>query len=171
MEINDEIPLKDIAYSLSINSEKPIQFSIVADTAVDLMMKIELVLLGIETKDTFTVSKKEGKVAFTFPGQGSQRINMARDLFVVFPAMRQIIDNYPELEKVVFPSTTFSEADLKQQKETIKDTRLAQPLLGIVDLALAKFLESLGIIPDMLAGHSYGELPALCSQAYLQKIN
>lgn len=162
LEINDEIPLKDIAYSLSINSEKPIQFSIVADTAVDLMMKIELVLLGIETKDTFTVSKKEGKVAFTFPGQGSQRINMARDLFVVFPAMRQIIDNYPELEKVVFPSTKFNEADLKQQKETIKDTRLAQPLLGIVDLALAKFLESLGIIPDMLAGHSYGELPALC---------
>ncbi|WP_068944047.1 type I polyketide synthase [Chryseobacterium timonianum] len=162
LEINDEIPLKDIAYSLSIHSEKPIQFSIVADTAVDLMMKIELVLLGIETKDTFTVSKKEGKVAFTFPGQGSQRINMARDLFVVFPAMRQIIDNYPELEKVVFPSTTFNEADLKKQKETIKDTRLAQPLLGIVDLALAKFLESLGIIPDMLAGHSYGELPALC---------
>ena len=162
LEINDEIPLKDIAYSLSISSEKPIQFSIVADTAVDLMMKIELVLLGIETKDTFTVSKKEGKVAFTFPGQGSQRINMARDLFVVFPAMRKVIDNYPELEKVVFPSTTFNEADLKQQKETIKDTRLAQPLLGIVDLALAKFLESLGIIPDMLAGHSYGELPALC---------
>ncbi|MFC3756434.1 beta-ketoacyl synthase N-terminal-like domain-containing protein [Chryseobacterium tructae] len=162
LEINDEIPLKDIAYSLSIGSEKPIQFSIVADTAVDLMMKIELVLLGIETKDTFTVSKKEGKVAFTFPGQGSQRINMARDLFVVFPAMRKVIDNYPELEKVVFPSTTFNEADLKQQKETIKDTRLAQPLLGIVDLALAKFLESLGIIPDMLAGHSYGELPALC---------
>lgn len=162
LEINDGIPLKDIAYSLSISSEKPIQFSIVADTAEDLMMKLELVLLGIETKDTFTVNKKEGKVAFTFPGQGSQRINMARDLFVVFPAMRKIIDNYPELEKVVFPSTTFNEADLKQQKETIKDTRLAQPLLGIVDLALAKFLESLGIIPDMLAGHSYGEIPALC---------
>ncbi|MBP2616611.1 type I polyketide synthase [Chryseobacterium jejuense] len=162
LDINDEIPLKHIAYSLSIVSEKPIQFSIVADTAVDLMMKIELVLVGIETKDTFTVSKKEGKVAFTFPGQGSQRINMARDLFVVFPAMRKIIDNYPELEKVIFPSTTFNEADLKKQKETIKDTRLAQPLLGIVDLALAKFLESLGIIPDMLAGHSYGELPALC---------
>ncbi|WP_185265037.1 type I polyketide synthase [Chryseobacterium indologenes] len=162
LEINDGIALKDIAYSLSINSEKPIQFSIVADTAEDLMMKLELVLLGIETKDTFTVNKKEGKVAFLFPGQGSQRINMARDLFVVFPAMRSLIDQYPELEKVVFPSTTFDEAALKQQKETIKDTRLAQPLLGIVDLALAKFLESLEIVPDMLAGHSYGELPALC---------
>ncbi|MBL1220264.1 SDR family NAD(P)-dependent oxidoreductase [Chryseobacterium sp. L7] len=162
LETNDEIPLKNIAYSLAVGSEKPVQLSIVGDTVEDLMMKIELVLLGIETKDTFTVNKKEGKVAFLFPGQGSQRINMARDLFVAFPSMRNLIDSYPELEKVVFPSAVFNEAALKQQKETIKDTRLAQPLLGIVDMALAKFLKSLDIVPDMLAGHSYGELPALC---------
>lgn len=162
LEINDDISLKDIAYSLTVGSEKPIQLSIVADTAEDLMMKIELVLFGIETKDTFIVNKRAGKVAFLFPGQGSQRINMARDLFVVFPAIRNLIENHPELEKVVFPSTTFDADALKKQKETIKDTRLAQPILGIVDLALAKLLQLMGIVPDMVAGHSYGELPALC---------
>ncbi len=162
LEVNDSIALKDIAYSLATSSEKQVQLSIIADTAEHLMMNIELALSGIESKDTFTVNKKEGKVAFLFPGQGSQRINMARDLFVAFPEMRKLIDSYPELEKVIFPSKTFNEIDLKQQKETIKDTRLAQPLLGIVDLALAKFLQSIGIVPDMLAGHSYGELPALC---------
>lgn len=162
LEVNDSIALKDIAYSLATSSEKQVQLSIVADTAEHLMMNIELALSGIESKDTFTVNKKEGKVAFLFPGQGSQRINMARDLFVAFPEMRKLIDAYPELEKVIFPSKTFDDATLKQQKETIKDTRLAQPLLGIVDLALAKFLQSIGIVPDMLAGHSYGELPALC---------
>lgn len=162
LEINDSIALKDIAYSLAIHSEKQVQLSIVADTAEHLMMNIELALSGIESKNTFTINKKEGKVAFLFPGQGSQRINMARDLFVAFPEMRKLIDSYPELEKVIFPSKTFDELTLKQQKETIKDTRLAQPLLGIVDLALAKFLQSIGIVPDMLAGHSYGELPALC---------
>ncbi|MCE3076200.1 type I polyketide synthase [Chryseobacterium gwangjuense] len=162
LEINDSISLKNIAYSLAISSEKQVQLSIVADTAEHLMMNIELALSGIESKDTFTINKKEGKVAFLFPGQGSQRINMARDLFVAFPEMRKLIDSHPELEKVLFPSRTFDETTLKQQKETIKDTRLAQPLLGIVDLALAKFLQSIGIVPDMLAGHSYGELPALC---------
>ncbi|WEK70392.1 MAG: SDR family NAD(P)-dependent oxidoreductase [Candidatus Chryseobacterium colombiense] len=162
LEVNDSIALKDIAYSLATYSEKQVQLSIVADTSEHLMMNIELALSGIESKDTFTVNKKEGKVAFLFPGQGSQRINMARDLFVAFPEMRKLIDAYPELEKVIFPSKTFDDTTLKQQKETIKDTRLAQPLLGIVDLALAKFLQSIGIVPDMLAGHSYGELPALC---------
>ncbi|MBB6370592.1 type I polyketide synthase [Chryseobacterium shigense] len=162
LEVNDTISLKDIAYSLAVGSEKPIQLSIVADTAEHLMMNIELALSGIESKDTFTVNKHDGKVAFLFPGQGSQRINMARDLFVAFPAMRELIGRYPELEKVVFPPAVFDDSALKQQKETIKDTCLAQPLLGIVDLALAKFLKSLDIVPDMLAGHSYGELPALC---------
>ncbi|AIM38336.1 erythronolide synthase [Sphingobacterium sp. ML3W] len=162
LDTNDDIPLKNIAYSLATGSIDPVQLSIVADTAEDLMMKIELVLSGIESKDTYIVKQKAGKVAFLFPGQGSQRINMARNLFVLFPEMRKLLVGHPELEQVVFPSATFDDQTLKQQKETIKDTRLAQPLLGIIDLAIAKFLQSLGIIPDMLAGHSYGELPALC---------
>lgn len=162
LQINDSLSLKDIAYSLAVGSEKPIQLSIVADTAEDLVMKIELLLTGIESKDIFMVNKRAGKTAFLFPGQGSQNIHMARDLFVLFPALRKIISQYPDLEKVVFPAATFDTATLKKQKETIKDTRLAQPLLGIVDLALAQLLQSFGIVPDMLAGHSYGELPALC---------
>ncbi|KDN53839.1 type I polyketide synthase [Flavobacterium seoulense] len=162
LEVNDSIALKDIAYSLAVSSEKQIQVSIVAGAVEHLMLNIELALAGIEGKNIFITNRIEGKLAFLFSGQGSQRINMARELFVIFPEMRKLINSYPELEKVLFPSKSFDETTDIQQKETIKDTRFAQPLLGIVDLALAKFLQSLGIVPDMLAGHSYGELPALC---------
>ncbi|RLJ72817.1 polyketide-type polyunsaturated fatty acid synthase PfaA [Pedobacter alluvionis] len=162
LEINDQIELKDIAYSLATVDNKPVQLSIVANHAEDLVMKIDLVLSGVESKDTYLTKKQDGKVAFMFPGQGSQRVNMARDLFVVFPEMRKLLTAYPEYEKILFPNTVFNEADAKAQKERIKDTRMAQPLLGIVDLAIANFLKSLGIVPDMVAGHSYGELPALC---------
>ncbi|MBB6107928.1 polyketide-type polyunsaturated fatty acid synthase PfaA [Mucilaginibacter lappiensis] len=162
LEINGNINLRDIAFSLATANTKPVQLSIVADNADDLMMKVELALSGIESKDTYIVKKQEGKVAFMFPGQGSQRINMARDLFVVFPAMRTLLKQYPEYEKVLFPNAAFDPELVKDQKEAIKDTRMAQPLLGIVDLALANFLKNMGIEPDMVAGHSYGELPALC---------
>lgn len=162
LEINDQIALKDLAFSLATGSQKLIQLSIVANSAEDLVMKIDLVLSGIESKDTYKTDSKEGKIAFLFPGQGSQRINMARDLFVVFPEMRKLLKDYPEYEKVLFPNTVFDPESVKQQKENIKNTRMAQPLLGIVDLAIAKLLQSLGIQPDMVAGHSYGELPALC---------
>ncbi|MDB4923263.1 type I polyketide synthase [Mucilaginibacter sp.] len=162
LEINDNIDLKDIAFSLATTDAKPVQLSIVADNADDLMMKVELALSGIESKDTYIVKKQVGKVAFMFPGQGSQRINMARDLFVIFPVMRNLLKQHPQLEKVLFPNAAFDAGLIKAQKENIKDTRMAQPLLGIVDLAIANFLRSLGIEPDMVAGHSYGELPALC---------
>ncbi|RQO75115.1 erythronolide synthase [Pedobacter sp. KBW06] len=162
LDDNDNIDLKDIAYSLAVENDQPVQLSIVADRPEDLLMKIDLALSGIESKDTYITRKKEGKVAFMFPGQGSQRINMARDLFVIFPVMRKLLKGKPEYEKVLFPNAVFEEAALKAQKDRIKDTRMAQPLLGIVDLALANFLKELGMVPDMVAGHSYGELPALC---------
>lgn len=162
LDENDNIDLKDIAYSLAVENDQLVQLSIVADRPEDLLMKIDLALSGIESKDTYITRKKDGKVAFMFPGQGSQRINMARDLFVIFPVMRKLLKGKPEYEKVLFPNAVFDEESLKAQKDRIKDTRMAQPLLGIVDLALANFLKELGMVPDMVAGHSYGELPALC---------
>lgn len=162
LEANDQIELKDIAFSLAMESAKPVQLSIVADQAEDLLMKVDLALSGVESKDSYITSKREGKVAFLFPGQGSQRVNMARDLFVIFPQMRNLLKQHPQYEQVIFPDMTFDAALHKARKEKIKDTRMAQPLLGMVDLAIASFLRELGLEPDMVAGHSYGELPALC---------
>lgn len=162
LQNNDSISLRDLAYSLAVYSREPVTLSIVATGREDLMMKLDLALAGATSRDIYVTAPVDGQVAFLFPGQGSQRINMARELFVAFPEMRQLLKKHPAYEKVLFPPAVFNNEASQLQKEQIKDTRVAQPVLGIVDLAMAQFLQSLGIEPDMVAGHSYGELPALC---------
>lgn len=159
---NESVSLRDVANSLNLYGEKPVQLSIVAESHSDARAKLALAPTGTEAKGIYYTKNIAGKVAFMFPGQGSQRADMARDLFVAFPAMRKLLKKHPAYQQVIFPDAVFNEQSARIQKEKIKDTRLAQPLLGIVDLAIAELLKDFGIQPDMVAGHSYGELPALC---------
>ena len=159
--INSTLNIKDIAYSLAVANTKEIQASIVASNTFELENKIDIFLSGKEDAGIYLRAPKEGKVAFLFSGQGSQRINMARDLFVAFPSMRSLLLKNKEYEKILFPHTVFDEESKKLQQAIITKTQNAQPTLGIVDYAIASFLRFLGIEPDMIAGHSYGELPAL----------
>jgi malonyl CoA-acyl carrier protein transacylase/NAD(P)-dependent dehydrogenase (short-subunit alcohol dehydrogenase family) len=62
----------------------------------------------------------------------------------------------------VFPAQAFTPEQRAQQAEALTDTRVAQPALGMADLAVAELLRVCGVEPDMVAGHSYGELAALC---------
>jgi len=162
LQKNDLLSGKDIAYSLAVSNSKEVQVSIVASDNKELSDKIDSAIAGKNESGIYYKNTKEGKTAFMFSGQGSQRVDMARDLFVAFPAMRRLLIQNKEYEKILFPNAAFDDETRKLQQQTITDTRNAQPLLGIVDLAIAEFLQSLGIVPDMVAGHSYGELPALC---------
>lgn len=162
LSYNDTINIKNIAYSLAVHSKKEVQVSIIASDCKELQNRIDAALAGKEEYGIYLKKAKEGKVAFMFSGQGSQRVNMARDMFVAFPVMRRLLTKHKEYEKILFPYSAFDEETRKEQEQVITDTQNAQPLLGIVDFAFAEFLKSLGITPDMVAGHSYGELPALC---------
>ena len=93
--------------------------------------------------------------AFVFPGQGSQRVGMLRSL----PDQTRIL---PLLES----AETLTGFDLRAIAESgpdaaLADTRAAQPLLYIADLAWACAVHDAGIRPSAVAGHSLGELAAL----------
>jgi acyl transferase domain-containing protein/NAD(P)H-dependent flavin oxidoreductase YrpB (nitropropane dioxygenase family)/NAD(P)-dependent dehydrogenase (short-subunit alcohol dehydrogenase family) len=115
---------------------------------------------------------RDGRIAFLFPGQGSQYPNMSRDLAMHFPEVRRAFERADEalrdrfrtpLSARVFPPPAFDEEETRAQQKALTATNVAQPALGAADLASFRLLGDLGARPDMAAGHSYGEYVALCA--------
>ena len=96
-----------------------------------------------------------GKIAFLFSGQGAQHPGMGKDLYENFNEVTKLFDKAEELR----PGTL---AQMFEGDEaTLKDTANTQPCLYLADLASALAVKSAGIVPDMVAGFSLGEIPAL----------
>ncbi|GFH38351.1 type I polyketide synthase [Streptomyces pacificus] len=102
-----------------------------------------------------------GRVAFLFPGQGSQRTGMFAGLFGAFPELQYLLALDRGTAAALYPPAAFTEAASGQRTAALTDTRAAQPALGMVGLAAHTLLSRAGVVPDMAAGHSYGELVAL----------
>ncbi len=110
-----------------------------------------------------------GKLAFLFPGQGSQYVNMGKELSEIAPIVRKTIDEADRkmtpilgrpLSSYIFVDSTDGEA-MQQAQFDLMQTEITQPAMLTLDEAIRRLLTEYGFAPDMVMGHSLGEYGAL----------
>ena len=111
---------------------------------------------------------KPGKIAFLFPGQGSQYVNMLLDFHQDEPIVKE---TFAEADRIMTPIlgrpltsyiyTDGSDDERKQAEQELKNTAITQPAMLTANIALMRVLNKFGVYPDLVIGHSLGEYAAL----------
>ncbi|MDH4281121.1 MAG: SDR family NAD(P)-dependent oxidoreductase [Myxococcales bacterium] len=168
--------------------------AIVASSPEDLCKRLSSLLSAIANGDSaedfafstpdrrlmLTVGAASPRVGFLFPGQGSQRLNMARTLVERFDWARELVARADRwLEEIgVGPVSPFifreTDPDLSgdQQREwmrTLTETQVAQPAICLASLLWLRYMEHLEVRPEAVGGHSLGELTAFHAAGVLDE--
>jgi len=160
-----DVPLADIAYTLqSTRRAMPHRLAVVSDDRDAAIAALsEDGAAGVRTAVQESTHRT---VAFLFPGQGAQHVNMARDLHRAQPTFRRWFDECADvlrarldlnLHEVVYPAAAGEQAAAR-----LRQTALTQPALFAVEYALAQLWAEWGVRPAAMAGHSIGEYVAAC---------
>ena len=112
--------------------------------------------------------KGNGKLAYLFPGQGSQYVEMGRELACLFPEMLESLEaTGRDIAQAIYPTPVFDKSLEGAQTDFLTATDRAQPALGVMERGYFHILERFGLKPEGTAGHSYGELSALYAAGVL----
>jgi malonyl CoA-acyl carrier protein transacylase len=133
----------------------------------------------LNAKGIFLGQGPAPKIAFTFTGQGSQYVNMLRELKETEPI---IADTFREADEVMTPllgkpltefifiDETDKEA-VKEAAEKLMQTEITQPAVLTIDVALCRLMGAYGVAPDFVIGHSLGEYGALVASGAITFAN
>ncbi|MEU6594747.1 SDR family NAD(P)-dependent oxidoreductase [Streptomyces sp. NPDC046881] len=133
---------------------------VVAGSRDEAVAGLEALAAGAASPAVVTGSDVDGKTVFVFPGQGSQRVGMGRELYERYPVFARALDD----ACVALDGHLGAELPVKDvifgNAELLDQTVFTQAGLFAVESALFRLVESWGVRPDVVAGHSIGEVVA-----------
>jgi acyl transferase domain-containing protein/acyl carrier protein len=162
---DSELEPLDVAYSLASSRASFEHRAVVLGASRDELITSLAGLAAAELPTAVVAGKATGaaKLAYLFTGQGAQRAGMGAELRDAYPLYGEVLAAVlaalaphmeRPLEKLLFATPGCAEAEL------LDNTAYAQPALFATEVALFRLLASFGLQPDLLAGHSIGELVA-----------
>ncbi|MFJ1461704.1 type I polyketide synthase [Nocardia sp. N2S4-5] len=165
LEAHPEVSAGDIGFSLASTRSRFTQRAVVFGQDRDRLAE-RLDVLAADGRSPGVVrgtAHPKAKTAFLFPGQGSQRPGMGRELHAHYPVFADAFDEVatlldPKLERPV-REIAWAAAD-HPDAALLDRTDFTQAALFTVEVALYRLLESWGVTPDFLLGHSIGEVSA-----------
>ncbi|MFF1586452.1 SDR family NAD(P)-dependent oxidoreductase, partial [Streptomyces sp. NPDC058283] len=166
-----DLTAADVAYSLgATRSALPHRLVALGTDRTELLDAVVRFAEGEEGANGVMGTGKPGATAFLFSGQGSQWAGMGRELRDRFPRFRQALDAVcavldPLLERPLY-EVMFAAPGTEEAK-ALDTTGCTQPAVFALEVALFRLLESWGIRPDVLAGHSIGEIAAVHASGVL----
>ncbi|MEU7283685.1 type I polyketide synthase [Streptomyces sp. NPDC045431] len=156
-ESDDAPTVPDLGYSLATTrAALQDRAVVVASDRAELLHRLAALAEGVPAPGVVSgTARADGVTAFLFGGQGAQRLGMGRGLYEAFPVFAEAFDAV--VAEVGLP---LQDVMWGQDAERLDRTEFAQPALFAIEVALFRLLESWGIKPDYLAGHSIGEFAA-----------
>ncbi len=158
LELNPNINLADAAYSLKLGrSAFAYRKTFVSQDLEEALTQLN----GVDLDSISAVNSRNQRVVFMFPGQGSQYLQMGKELYEKEKLFRTEVDQcFRLIEKD--SGRDLSAVWFADNSELLDTTAYTQPALFVVEYALARLMMSWGISPDYMIGHSIGEYVAAC---------
>ncbi|MCX5016602.1 SDR family NAD(P)-dependent oxidoreductase [Streptomyces sp. NBC_00555] len=148
----------DLAFSLATSRTSFRERAVVVgrDTG-DLLAGLRAITDGASSASVVEGSADDGRTAFVFAGQGTQRAGMGADLRAAYPVFDAA---WREIRAALDPHLRRPLAEVIDDPDALRRTEFTQPALFAFEVAVFRLLESWGLTPDLVLGHSVGELSA-----------
>jgi malonyl CoA-acyl carrier protein transacylase len=176
-------PLAAYAQPSMLKPRAAFGVSVVAKSPKDLQEKVEFMAKNAKAETwtepplnfklkgvyTFKTGMNQAKVGLLFPGQGSQYVDMMRDLAAKYQVVQETFNEADvilekmigiRLTEAIWSKPGEGKEELAKREAAIKQTQLTQPSMMTADIAMYRLFREFGIKPDMAIGHSLGEYAA-----------